>query len=176
MLFRSLKGFPVILADTAGFREARDAIEAEGIRRARTRAEAADLRLLVRDGTAPEAVVGMPEADLVVWNKADLVPQHGPGLWVSAQTGEGLPELIERLAEQAAKGMGGSEAPALTRARHREALEKASSALERAAITEEPELAAENVRLALTAIGRVTGRVDLDDLLDVVFHDFCIGK
>ena len=91
-------------------------------------------------------------------------------------TGEGLSELIDRLAERAAQGMETGEAPALTRARHREALEAAAAALDLAATLEEPDLAAENIRIALNAIGRVTGRVDLDDLLDVVFRDFCIGK
>ncbi len=170
-----LKGYPVILADTAGLREARDSIEAEGIARARARAEGADLRLLVLDGSDFSSTDHGFSADLVVWNKADLSKAKGAGLWVSAKTGEGLQTLIDALATRAAKGLEG-EAPVITRARHREALEQTAQALKRAASIEAPDLAAENVRLAANALGRVTGRVDLDELLDVVFRDFCIGK
>ncbi len=172
-----LGGFPVILADTAGLREAKDAIEAEGVRRALRRAEAADVRLLVLDGTVERPAAGfVSKADIAVWNKADLVATRSqPGLWVSAKTGEGLGVLVERLAERAAQGLTG-EAPSLTRARHREALKAAATALDEAISSTESELKAENVRLALRAIGRITGRVDLDELLDVVFRDFCIGK
>jgi tRNA modification GTPase len=171
-----LHGFPVILADTAGLREAKDAIEAEGVRRALSRAEGADLKLLVLDGTASEPFTPAIAPDLVVRNKADLVLQRAPAdLWISAKTGEGLNALIERLAEAAARGLQG-EAPAMTRARHRSALSEAAVALEKAISVMEPELKAESLRLALRAIGRVTGRVDLDELLDVVFRDFCIGK
>jgi len=175
----NLKGFAVILADTAGLRESDDAIEREGVRRARARAEAADVCLLVLDGAAPEpdGDWGL-EADFTVWNKADLVVKRTrPGLWVSAKTGQGLESLIDRLAGYAQTGMSG-EAPVLTRARHRSAFEEAEDSLGRALETkpEDHELVAEHVRRALNAIGRITGRVDLDDLLDVVFRDFCIGK
>lgn len=169
-----LKGYPVILADTAGLREARDAIEAEGIKRAQKRAVAADFRLLVLDGTGSGAPTDVA-CDLVVWNKADVAATKGRGLWLSAKTGEGLRELIDLLAEHAAKGLEG-EAPVITRARHREALEQAAAALLRASALEAPDLAAENVRIAANALGRITGRIDLDELLDVVFRDFCIGK
>ena len=174
-----MKGFAVILADTAGLRESDDAIEREGVRRARARAEAADVCLLVLDGAAPEpdGDWGL-EADFTVWNKADLVVKRTrPGLWVSAKTGQGLESLIDCLAGRAQTGMSG-EAPVLTRARHRSAFEEAEDSLGRALETkpEDHELVAEHVRRALNAIGRITGRVDLDDLLDVVFRDFCIGK
>jgi tRNA modification GTPase len=171
-----LKGYPVILADTAGLREPSDAVEREGVRRARDRARAAELRLLVRDGTTGATGEGI-EAEIVVWNKADLVRQREhAGLWISAQTGEGLEDLIGRLAEYAGRGLEVGEAPVLTRLRHRIALEEAERSLSAALAAAEAELAAENVRLALRAIGRITGRVDLDELLDVVFRDFCIGK
>jgi tRNA modification GTPase len=171
-----LQGFPVILADTAGLREGGDAIESEGVKRALARAEAADLRLLVMDGTMPTVPeTGGSRPDIIALNKADLVKVRSKGLWVSARTGEGLDILIQRLAEYASQGLSG-EAPVLTRARHRKALELAERALEEAISTSESELKAEHVRLALRAIGRITGRVDLDELLDVVFRDFCIGK
>ena len=173
-----LKGYPVIVADTAGLREAEGSIEEEGIRRARARAEAAHLRLLVRDGSGP--VVGRFESgpnDILLWNKADLAGARArPGLWISAKTSEGLPELIEVLAQRAGEQMEKGEAPVLTRARHREALEQAAQSLEQAGGIGPAELTAEHLRQALRAIGRITGRVDLDELLDVVFRDFCLGK
>ena len=87
-----------------------------------------------------------------------------------------MTELIQTLASHAAKRLGSGESPIITRARHRAALETAKLALSAALETGEPELAAEHLRVALNAIGRITGRVDLDELLDVVFADFCIGK
>jgi tRNA modification GTPase len=173
-----LGGYPVILADTAGLRESADAIEREGVRRARARAESADLRLLVLDGAqAGEMPSRSADVDLVVWNKADIAPRRiASGLWVSAKTGEGLPELILLLSDRAANRLSPGEAPVLTRARHRHALEEAAQSLRAALEIMEPELAAEQLRLALRAIGRLTGRVDLDELLDVIFRDFCIGK
>ena len=170
-----LGGYPVILADTAGLRDSEDRIEQEGVRRARARAEAADLRVLVLDGVMP-AQPDVP-ADIVVWNKADLVSGRMEGLlWVSARTGEGLEKLIRQLAKAAAERLELPEAPVLTRARHRVALEEAAHSISASLETAEPELAAEHLRLALRSIGRITGRVDLDELLDVVFRDFCIGK
>lgn len=171
-----LHGYPVILSDTAGLREAADIIEEEGVRRARARAESADVRLLVVDGTAP-AHSDIPAADLTVFNKADLVTERAPGDWISTRTGEGIGPLVERIAELAQTRLTG-EAPALTRARHRAALEEAVAALE-GALAQAPqdsELTAEEVRRAVHALGRIAGRVDLDELLDVVFRDFCIGK
>ena len=170
-----LGGYPVILADTAGLRDSEDRIEQEGVRRALARAEAADLRILVLDGAEP-AHPGIP-AEIVVWNKADLVtarPENG--VWISAKTGEGLELLIQRLAQAAAERLELSEAPVLTRLRHRAALGEAVQSISAGLEASEPELVAEHLRVALRSIGRITGRVDLDELLDVVFRDFCIGK
>jgi len=172
-----LSGFPIVLCDTAGLRESTDKIEQEGVRRARARAEAADLRLLVLDGTEPGSSMPGIEADLVVWNKADIaISRSRAGLWISAKTGEGVADLITAIGKEAAERLTGNEAPVVTRARHRHALEEAASGLSQALAAVDPELAAEHLRLALRAIGRITGRVDLDELLDVVFRDFCIGK
>jgi tRNA modification GTPase len=175
-----LEGYPVILADTAGLRRAEDPIEQEGVRRAHRRAQIADLRLLVLDGGGGEHAAvpeGMREAEIIVWNKADLNPERLPeGLWVSAKTGEGLGALIRVLASHAANRLSAKESPVITRVRHRKALETAKAALLAALETGEPELAAEHLRFALNAIGRITGRVDVDELLEAVFRDFCIGK
>jgi tRNA modification GTPase len=171
----NLKGYPVILSDTAGLREGRDPIEREGVRRAEARAKAADLRLLVRDGVADAS--GGLSGDIEIWSKADLKEdRRGPGVWISAKTGEGLAELVDLLAKHAELRMEVGEAPALSRARHRLAVEKAERHLRDALGASASELAAEHLRLALREIGRITGRVDLDELLDVVFRDFCLGK
>ena len=171
----NLKGYPVILSDTAGLREGRDPIEQEGIRRAQARAKEADLRLLVRDGAADAS--DDLRGDIEIWSKADLrADDREPGVWVSVKTGEGLAGLIGLLARHAEVRRGGGEAPALSRARHRLAVEKAERHLRDALAASTSELAAEHLRRALMEIGRITGRVDLDELLDVVFRDFCLGK
>jgi tRNA modification GTPase len=172
----NLKGYPVILADTAGLRQGRDPIEQEGIRRAEARAKEADLRLLVVDGSADDQPRNL-SGDIEVFSKADLNARgRAPGLWVSTKTGEGLSELVDRLAKHAEARMEVGEAPVLSRARHRVAVEKAERHLRDSLNASAPELAAEHLRSALREIGRITGRVDLDELLDVVFRDFCLGK
>lgn len=182
-----LDGYPVQLADTAGLRQAADAVEDEGIRRALDRAERCDLRLLLFDGRAwPDldaATLALDGPDAVkLLTKSDLGGPHpvpAGYLSVSAASGAGIEALATNLAGAAADRMAGA-GPALTRARHRAALSEASAALGRALSPELPadlpELMAEDARLAARAIGRITGRVDVEDLLDVVFADFCIGK
>jgi tRNA modification GTPase len=178
----------VVLADTAGLRESGDAIEQEGVRRARARAAAADLRVLVLDACGDwrsemQAITDSTERwnrarDIVVANKADLVAIDDPGVVaLSTRSGTGLPWLLARLETSAEALMQeGAGAPPLTRARHREALLECQASLERALHAPEVALAAEDLRLALRAIGRITGTVRLDELLDVIFRDFCIGK
>lgn len=171
-----LGGYAVILADTAGLRESAEPIEREGIRRAKARAEMADFRLLVLDASVPAAATPA-KADLVVWNKADLCLRKEPGrLYISCEWGEGIDALIDHIAAAAANCGDGREPPLLTRARHRYAVEEASQRIAAAIEERESELAAEQLRIALRALGRITGAVDLEELLDVVFRDFCIGK
>jgi tRNA modification GTPase len=178
-----LAGYPVMLADTAGLRDSADIIEQEGLRRALKRAEEAELRLFVFDATRPEDARGVapwPGPDtLLVANKIDLAATRDRlpdgALPVSALSGEGLPGLIKALISRISK-IYDVEAPVLTRARHREALETASAALRRSLETELPELRAEDLRLAWRNLGRITGGVDVEDLLDVIFRDFCLGK
>lgn len=183
-----LGGWPVVLADTAGLRETADAIEQEGVRRAQARAKAADLRLLVLDASgdwqAEMQALTRPSAhwnaasDIVVANKVDLALVDAVGVVpLSAVAGAGLPELLARIERSVAHLMEqGAGTPPLTRARHREALVEAEAALGRALVAPEVALAAEDVRLAMRAIGRITGTVRIDELLDVIFRDFCIGK
>jgi tRNA modification GTPase len=182
-----LVGYPVVLADTAGLRDSADVIEQEGLRRALKRAEEAELRLFVFDATRPEdagGAVAWPGPDtLLVANKIDLAAHRDgtpasaiPGaIPVSALTVVGLPALIAALASRVAETYDAA-APVLTRARHREALETAAAALKRSLSAALPELRAEDLRLAWRSLGRITGRVDVEDLLDVIFRDFCLGK
>jgi len=186
-----LGGYPVTLLDTAGIRETQDPVEIEGVRRARERAAAADLVLWVTDATAEAADPGGDGAGLgKVWhvpNKIDLAGvrreprdcRAGQTFPVSALTGAGLPELIAALARHAGDALAGAETSLVTRERHRVALGKVVAALERA-IGEgsqgREDIVAEELRLAARELGRLTGRVDVEDVLDVIFRDFCIGK
>ncbi len=180
-----LGGLPLVLADTAGLREARCEIEVEGVRRARRRAAEADLKLVVLDAAAGAMIdaATAPVLDrdcMLLVNKIDLAPPpasldrayHA----VSMKTGAGLEDFLAALEGEVARRFSTGSAPALTRLRHRAALEEAMSALRRALAAEAPELTAEDLRLAARALGRITGRVDVEDILDVIFRDFCIGK
>jgi tRNA modification GTPase len=187
-----LGGFPVIVADTAGLREAADGVEREGIRRAEARAAEADITLALFDITLwPELdakTLGLVGDDTVpILNKADLLgPGQGPGakervggrpvVIASAKTGAGMAELLKCLESMVSRRIDLAGSPALTRARHRDALEQSVDALSRFAGASEVALAAEDLRLAARALGRITGRVEVDDILDVIFRDFCIGK
>jgi tRNA modification GTPase len=172
-------GYLVQVADTAGMRQTDEAIEAEGVRRALSHA-AGGMTLLLLDGAAPEPRAGLPadlpEPDLIVWNKADLGFARD-GLCISLKTGQGLSALVKMLQQKVQHKLE-SSAPALTRPRHRHALREALAHLQHGldAPVQHPELLAEDLRLATRAIGRITGQVDVEELLDFVFRDFCIGK
>lgn len=168
-----LGGVPVTLLDTAGLRDTADPVEAEGVRRARARAAAADLVIDVRDGAAADAKD--TPGRLVVRNKSDL-GGGGGDLAVSALTGEGLAALRDALAAEALRLTGRSGPPPLTRARHRAALTAALARLEQAKSAPLPELRGEDLRAALYEVGRITGQVGVEGVLDAVFSQFCIGK
>ncbi len=180
----TMAGFPVVICDTAGLREAVDAIEAEGVRRALDRAEHADLRIGVADARSEAELVDLKgrllDNDLLVLNKLDLVPGKtgGSGFRVSANTGEGIEALEQRIEAIVRDRLSARELPALSRARHRKAVELAQSALLRCRtrLADAPELAGEDVRLAVRALESLTGRVDVEDILDRIFSQFCIGK
>ena len=213
-----LGGWPVTLIDTAGLRESDDPVEREGVRRARERARAADLRLHVAalgdDGELPdleelarsvetlEAAAGAGSAAgraIVAVNKLDLatgiaaagllsrVEAALPGARIaglSAVSGDGISGLVAILQQAAHEvfetgdGAGAAEAPPLTQHRHREALARCCEALDRALVAADAgvELLAEDLRIASRELGRITGRVGVEDILDIVFRDFCIGK
>lgn len=173
-----LGGYPVILSDTAGLRDGAGKIEQEGIRRARAAAGGADIKLVLFDGAAPrdaESLALVDDRAIVVSTKMDVT--RGEGLGVSTVTGEGMDVLLAALTEKiAALFAQKSAGPSLTRERHRLALEETRAALGRSLGAALPELAAEDLRLALRALGGITGTVHVEDLLDRIFKDFCIGK
>lgn len=171
-----LEGLPVMLVDTAGLRETDETVEAEGIRRSRERIAQADLVLaLVPPGGAMPDLGEAPA--LVVHTKADLPGGATEGLAVSARTGAGLPALLDALRRRAEDGLGQGDA-LITRARHRDALERCLGHLDRlgAGGRDWPELVAEDLRLAVRALGEVGGHVGVEDVLDRLFAGFCIGK
>jgi len=187
-----LEGIPVILTDTAGLRGAAKGVEKEGVNRARARLAEADLRIAVIDGHDPlssdhNSEISDPSA--IVLTKTDLNPAGRLPEWalsldvpllpLSAKTGEGVEALVSYLIEQAKSLAGMTAAPSATRLRHRRELMICRMNLSRfldATPDHLPELAAEDIRVAIQALGRITGRVDVEDLLDVIFRDFCIGK
>jgi tRNA modification GTPase len=185
-----LDGYPVVLADTAGLRDSMDTIEEEGIRRARARAASADLKLIVLDATKQDEADALRDLidarTIVVVNKIDLMPEMpvawadslgaGTTLYCSVARGDGIAALIARLAAAVDATLSTGTAPLVTRARHRESLDHCVAALDRFGMAALPELAAEDLRRAARSLGRITGRVDVEDMLDVLFGEFCIGK
>lgn len=178
-----LGGLPVTFVDTAGLRETEDPIERLGVARTRAHAEGADLVLWLvapdepAEAASGEVFDGAPV--LRVGTKADLGGPAPPAdLRLSARTGEGLSGLLDRIAAEAQTALGDGDA-VITRERHRLALDDAHASLGRAGQAldaGQAELAAEDVRLALRALGRITGRVDVEEVLDRLFATFCIGK
>ncbi len=222
-----LGGLPVTLLDTAGIRETHDPVELEGVRRARERANTADLVLWVVDGSdganpplAGQSSSEKPAVTAPVWiirNKIDLAQRNErgsrsyrrnesgcqvnkpltnvvndrladtsefgfsgsePAFDLSAKSGEGFDALLEQLTKHAETYLVGAESALVTRERHRRALEDVVAALSRASRVDpdREDLLAEELRIAAQSLGRLTGRVDVEDVLDVIFRDFCIGK
>lgn len=182
-------GFPVLVADTAGLREAADQVEAEGVRRALARAESADLRIGVvdvsRETFDPKLLEKLKSGDAVALNKSDQGQETDlPDLKsmakfkLSAKSGDGVSELEAWLEQVVVDRLSQREAPALSRARHRQAVERALDHLTaaRTQLALAPELAASDVHLAIRSLESLTGRIDVEDVLDRVFSQFCIGK
>ncbi|MEO0961192.1 MAG: tRNA uridine-5-carboxymethylaminomethyl(34) synthesis GTPase MnmE [Pseudomonadota bacterium] len=185
-----LDGIPVVLADTSGLRETDDPIEREGIARAKSKAAAADIALWVCDLSNDQDPVWPDGLEttrrLVIGNKADIAGEGGGqpcDLRLSAATGEGLDALEAWLADAARDLAGGSGTSAIVgRARQAAALREAADGLQRGLYEarqdagSEAALVSEEMRMALRALGRLVGTVDVEDVLDVIFRDFCIGK
>ena len=179
-----LDGWPIVVADTAGLRESADPIEAIGVARAEARRREADIPVYVADARDVGAEPPDGPAAMILANKCDLTEAPPPAeiggipvFAVSALTGAGIDAWVTSLGAQVAALAGvQGDAALVTRHRHREELGRAAEALARAVEAPTVDLMAEDVRLALHAIGRLTGAVDVEDLLDVIFADFCIGK
>lgn len=179
-----ISGYAVTLVDTAGIRDAAGAIESEGIRRALARAEHADLILLLCDITtiaeqAQAISAKMHDATLVVATKSDLAPLPSLGfeaIPVSTHTGAGIEALMDALKARVESRMGAVASPLITHARHREAIRMAYESLSRFDVHAPLELVCEELRYAAAAIGKITGKIWVDDVLDLVFSRFCIGK
>jgi tRNA modification GTPase len=183
-----LDGYPMTVIDTAGIRETDDPVELEGVRRARARAAEADLVLWLAD--APDGEI--PHQGLApVWlvrNKIDLDVAGQPTVLeqgraaarfrISARRGEGIPELVLALIGFAQDYFGSSEGGLISRARQRKLLEETAASLRRSleVVGKGEELAAEELRAAAHSLGRLVGRVDVEDILDVIFRQFCVGK
>lgn len=177
-------GYAVTLSDTAGLRASADPVEAEGVRRAQTRAGEADLRLWVR---APGDPLGASAdyartGDLIVLTKADLGQGEAPAgfeaVRISTRTGEGIGGLHDWLAARLERDLSGADFPAVTRERHRRRLTEALDAVcaARSQLDRSPELAGDDLRRAAEALGRITGAIGVEDILGEVFSSFCIGK
>uniref|UniRef100_A0A8C5IMA3 GTP binding protein 3, mitochondrial n=1 Tax=Junco hyemalis TaxID=40217 RepID=A0A8C5IMA3_JUNHY len=199
-------GYPLVLSDTAGLRQATDPVEREGVARARDRLCQADLVLAVLDATSvsPTPVaLGAALAALepppgtpcvLVLNKADLLGGHRgspsttgaqgqgpPATLLSCKTGEGLEALLELLTQQLAQLCGDPllGSPSLTQSRHSRHLGACAAALERfgdLGDSRDLAVAAEQLRVARRELGRITGHVGAEDVLDIIFRDFCVGK
>ena len=183
-----LDGYPVTVIDTAGIRETDDPVEQEGVRRARARASEADLVLwltdtaqagIAREGSAPAWLLRNKidlDAGVVGLEGSMVAADHV--FRISAARGDGIEELIAALVGFAEAFFGGQEDGLISRARQRKLLLEAAASLQRsiAIIGQGEELAAEELRRAAYSLGRLLGRVDVEDILDVIFREFCIGK
>jgi len=173
-----LGGAPVTLIDTAGLRESGDAIERLGVARAKARAGEADLLLWLSEGGAVAPPADLGEADILrIATKCDATPAVGGVLALSARTGAGVDSLCEEVARRALRSLGDGGAALVIRERHRLAVTEALAALSVSLHAGKPlELVAEDLRIAARALGRITGAVDVEQVLDVIFSRLCIGK
>jgi tRNA modification GTPase len=183
-----LDGYPVTVIDTAGIRETDDPVEQEGVRRARARAAEADLVLWLVDTPSEKSPDKNAAPVWMVRNKIDLdamgqgvVPlAGGPGtvFEISASRGDGLGQLMAALIRFAQDYFGSDTGGLIGRARQRQLLQETAASLQRSmeVLGEGEELAAEHLRVAAHSLGRLLGRVDVEDILDVIFREFCIGK
>ena len=184
----SLGGLPVRLSDTAGLRESDDVIEAEGVRRARSRAKESDIRIFVQDGSHEvwdmEALSLLSDLDFVVINKMDLGADINPPalpvsyFHLSALTGEGLDVFRKALEARVIEQFSPSQDAGLTRARHRDCVQRAlkSVAMARENLAQAAELSGDDIRSALHALKELSGEIDIESVFDRIFSRFCVGK
>lgn len=177
-----LDGYPVTVIDTAGIRETDDPVEQEGVRRARTRAAEADLVLWLTDAQHEEILREDAVPTWTVRTKIDLdAASQGRGDFdfeISASRGDGIKELIAALVGFAQNYFGSEEGGLISRERQRKLLRQTADLLRRSMseIDKGEEFVAEDLRAAGQSLGRLLGRVDVEDILDTIFREFCIGK
>ena len=177
-----LNGYPAIISDTAGIREADNDIEHEGIMRALKKAENADIKIVMFDSTKPanqESLDLIDDDTIVVLNKCDMADSSDvvkDAIKISALTGINLDSLLDILEKETEKRLFSAGSATITRDRHRKFLQTACDSLNRAMTAEDLVLQAEDVRCAVREIGKITGSVEIEELLDIIFSDFCIGK
>ncbi len=181
-VFLDLRGYPVVLVDTAGIRTSNDPVENEGIRRALLRAETADLTLWLTDGDL-ESAPAIEEPVFRIRAKVDLAGGEAPvrsggDFNISSVTGQGIDELLGAIADRAADQMSPCEPALLTLERHRRAFRDANSALEAilSPSRTEIEIVAEELRKAAAALDSVVGRIGVDHVLGEIFSRLCVGK
>ncbi len=175
-----IDGFLVKLYDTAGLRETEEVVEREGIRRARTAMASADLVIYIEDMSVQPEGSTAPSSALRVGTKADLpaVSSNPYDVTISVETGAGLDQLRQAMGDRLREMVPPHSLAMPTRTRHNDSLAECISAIERAIANDcvDLDIRAEELRMAGTALGRITGRVDVENLLDVIFGEFCIGK
>ena len=174
-----IRGYKVVLTDTAGIRESDDTVELIGIDRARVAARSADMVLMLvpPSGEIPDLGASLDQRILTVYTKADLTSKENSGLHISAHTGFGMENLVKRLGEELELLVGPSHPATAIRERHRYLLMNCLSCLDRCIqVGLDMELIAEELRSASDFLGRISGTVDVEDLLEVIFGEFCVGK
>ncbi len=183
-----IDGYPLILADTAGIRSAQNRVESEGIRRALERAEQADFRVILLDASRPlseqsDIITQIRPDDVVILNKMDIEPQHLveteialPALSLSLTNTPDVTSLVDALRSRLSNIFSEHHAPVITRERHRQSFTESLSHLTRAKEESSLELKGESMRLAARSIGKITGEVGIEEILDRLFSSFCIGK
>ncbi len=173
-----LGGYPVTIVDTAGIRETVEKVEQEGVRRARERASQADLVLWLTEGKySPESIDELFECPVLSFRSKDDGGEFGDK-GISVNSKNGLDKLIDSVTKVVRNHIGSFESAPITRERHRSLLKRCESELRRANAGDNVpiEIRAEYLREAGYCLGRITGTVDVEDLLDVIFSDFCVGK
>ena len=183
-----INGFPVIFSDTAGLRETEDSIELLGINLAREKIAAADFNIFIFDAstTSPEIFdsrLTVEKNSLLVANKADKISEAQKAelinkgcVLISAKNNENVSQITDTLYKYFSELFADSSSHLITRHRYKEALNECLDNLKRFNLQKEIELAAEDIRLAARAIGKITGRVEVEEILDKIFSSFCIGK
>ena len=178
--YLDINGFPVIITDTAGIRKAKTEVENIGIKKSQTKMNEADLVLWLMDSSINKND-GIPhnikDKSIEVWTKSDISIHENKDIIISTKKDQGITQLIDIIGKFVEKGCR-TEGSFITRSRHRDALEKTKNHLSMIAKNDllDVEVIVEELRSAVNSLARITGHVDVEDLLDIIFKDFCIGK